>query len=92
MHVSNVMQEDFPYYPHSHDWGWISFYLKEENALDVILEVTNFRLFLSPRTSIGFHKILKITSIEFNKKSFLKEFSPMGSLSKQMRPTADFLL
>ena len=24
----------------SHDWSWISFYLKEENAWDIILELT----------------------------------------------------
>ena len=48
-------------------------------------------LFLSPRTSIGFHKRLKITSIDFHERSFLKEYSPMGNLDLQMRPTADFL-
>ena len=50
----------------------------------------NLTYFLSPRTSIGFHKRLKITSIDFHKRSFLKEFSSMGSLNLQMRPTADF--
>ena len=51
------------------------------------------RSFLSPRTSIGFHKKLKTTKYWFLKKrSFLKEFSPMGSLNLQMRPTAVFSL
>ena len=44
-------------------------------------------LFLSPRTSIGIHKRLKITSIDFHKRSFLKEYSSMGSQNLQMRPT-----
>ena len=51
------------------------------------MEVTNLRLeklsFLSLRTSIDFHKKLSITY-------FLKEFSTMEILSKQIRPTADF--
>ena len=88
------MLVDFSYHPQIHDWGRISFYLKEENAWDIILEVTNFRLkvdFFFPRRQVlGFHKRLKITSIEFNKRSFLNEFSPMESLSKHMRPTAGF--
>ena len=51
------MLVDFCYHPQIHDWGWISLRLKEENAWDIIFEVTNFRLFLSARTSIiGFHK------------------------------------
>ena len=41
-------------------------------------------LFLSPRTSIGFHKRLKITSIDFHKRSFLKEYSSMGSQNLQI--------
>ena len=52
------MLVDFSYHPQIHDWGLIYFHLKEENARDIIFEVTNFRLFLSARTSIiGFHKI-----------------------------------
>ena len=45
-HVSSIiiMLADFSYHPQIHDSGWISFYLKEENAWDIILEVTNFRL------------------------------------------------
>ena len=27
---------DFAYNPQIHDWGWISFHLKEENAWDII--------------------------------------------------------
>ena len=29
-----------------HDWGWISFYLKEENAWDIILELKKVDFFL----------------------------------------------
>ena len=66
------MQVDFSYHPQIHDLGWIYFHLKEDYAWDIILLVTNFRLFLSTRTSIiGFHKRLKITSIDFHKRSFL---------------------
>ena len=51
------MLVDFSYHLQIHDWGLIHFHLKEENAWDIIFEVTNFRLFLSARTSIiGFHK------------------------------------
>ena len=66
------MLVDFSYHPQIHDWVWIYFYLKEENAWDIILELTKVDffldfllyikgrnavyLFLSPRTSIGFHK------------------------------------
>ena len=51
------MLVDFSYHPQIHDWGLIYFHLKEENTRDIIFEVTNFRLFLSARTSIiGFHK------------------------------------
>ena len=46
------MLVDFSYHPLIHDWGWIYFHLKDENALDIIFEVTNFRLFLSTMTSI----------------------------------------
>ena len=50
------MLVDFSYHTQIHDWGWIKFHL-EENAWDIIFEVTNFWLFLSVRTSIiGFHK------------------------------------
>ena len=51
------MLVDFSYHLQIHDLGLIYFHLKEENAWDIIFEVTNFRLFLSARTSIiGFHK------------------------------------
>ena len=54
---SIIMLFDFSYHLQIHDWGLIYFHLKEENAWDIIFEVTNFRLFLSARTSIiGFHK------------------------------------
>ena len=46
------MLVDFSYHLKIHDWGLIYFHLKEENAWDIIFEVTNFRLFLSARTSI----------------------------------------
>ena len=60
------MLVDFSYHPQIHDWGWIYFNLKEENAWD------NFGSHeLSTWTStIGFHKRLKITSIDFHKRSF----------------------
>ena len=35
-----IMLVDFSYHLQIHDWGWISFYLKEENAWDIILELT----------------------------------------------------
>ena len=76
---------DFSYHLQIHDWGWIPFYLKEENVWNNILELTKVdffldffffkycraisrdvmqsNFFLSSRTSIGFHKRLKITSI-----------------------------
>ena len=46
-HVSNaetsLLLVDFSYHPQIHDWGWISFHLKEENASDIVLEtVKNF--------------------------------------------------
>ena len=61
------MLVDFSYHPQIHDWGWIYFNLKEENAWD------NFGSHeLSTWTSIiGFHKRLKITSIDFQKDHFL---------------------
>ena len=34
------MLVDFSYHPQIHDWGWISFYLKEGDAWDIILELT----------------------------------------------------
>ena len=46
------MLVNFSYHLQIHDWGLIYFHLKEENAWDIIFEVTNFRLFLSARTSI----------------------------------------
>ena len=36
----NIMSVDFSYHLPIHDWGLISFYLKEENAWDIILELT----------------------------------------------------
>ena len=32
-----IMLVEFSYHPQIHDWGWISFHLKEENAWDIIL-------------------------------------------------------
>ena len=40
------MLVDFPYHPQIHDWVWIYFYLKEENAWDIILELTKVDFFL----------------------------------------------
>ena len=40
-----IMLVDFSYHPQIHDWGWISFYLKEENAWDIILELTKVDFF-----------------------------------------------
>ena len=40
------MLVDFSYHLQIHDWGWISFYLKEENAWDIILELTKVDFFL----------------------------------------------
>ena len=40
------MLVDFSYHPQIHDWGWISFYLKEETAWDIILELTKVDFFL----------------------------------------------
>ena len=40
------MLVDFYYHPQIHDRGWISFYLKEENAWDIILELTKVDFFL----------------------------------------------
>ena len=42
-----IMLVDFSYHPQIHDWGWISFYLKEENAWDIILELTKVDFFLN---------------------------------------------
>ena len=39
------MLVDFSYHLQIHDWGLIYFHLKEENAWDIIFEVTNFRFF-----------------------------------------------
>ena len=39
------MLVDFSYHPQIHHWGWISFYLKEENALNIILELTKVDFF-----------------------------------------------
>ena len=40
------MLVDFSYHPQVHDWVWIYFYLKEENAWDIILELTKVGFFL----------------------------------------------
>ena len=40
------MLVDFSYHPQIHDLGWIYFYLKEENAWDIILELTKVDFFL----------------------------------------------
>ena len=39
------MLVDFSYHPQTHDWGWISFYLKEEAAWDIILALTKVDFF-----------------------------------------------
>ena len=39
------MVVDFSYHSQIHDWGWISFYLKEETAWDIILELTKVDFF-----------------------------------------------
>ena len=40
------MLVDFSYHLQIHDWVWIYFYLKEENAWDIILELTKVDFFL----------------------------------------------
>ena len=40
------MLVDFSYHPQIHDWVWIYLYLKEENASDIILELTKNDFFL----------------------------------------------
>ena len=40
------MLVDFSYHPQIRDLGWIYFYLKEENAWDIILELTKVNFFL----------------------------------------------
>ena len=40
-----IMLVDFSYHPQIHNWGWISFYLKEENACGIILELTKVDFF-----------------------------------------------
>ena len=40
------MLVDFSYHPQIYDWDWISFYPKEENAWDIILELTKVDFFL----------------------------------------------
>ena len=41
----NIMLVDFSYHLPIYYWGWISFYLKEENAWDIILELTKVDFF-----------------------------------------------
>ena len=40
------MLVDFSYHPQIHERVWIYFYLKEENAWDIILELTKVDFFL----------------------------------------------
>ena len=40
------MLVDFSYHPQIYNWGWISFYLKEENAWDIIFELAKVDFFL----------------------------------------------
>ena len=40
------MLVDFSYQPQIRDSGWISFYLKEETAWDIILELAKVDFFL----------------------------------------------
>ena len=54
------MLVDFSYHPQIHDWVWIYFYLKEENAWDIILELTKVDFFLD----FFFFKILYINLIK----------------------------
>ena len=37
---------DFSYHLQIHDWGWIPFFLKEENVWNNILELTKVDFFL----------------------------------------------
>ena len=39
-----IMSVDFSYHLQIHDWGWISFYLMEENVWDIILELTKVKV------------------------------------------------
>ena len=39
------MLVDFSYHPQIHDWDWISYYLKEETAWDIILALTKVDFF-----------------------------------------------
>ena len=41
-----IMLVNFSYHPQIHDWVWNNFYLKEENAWDIILELTKVDFFL----------------------------------------------
>ena len=41
-----LVDRDFSYHPQTHDCVWIYFYLKEENAWDIILELTKVDFFL----------------------------------------------
>ena len=41
------MLVDFSYHPQIHEWVWISFYLKEENAWDIILNRTKVDFLLA---------------------------------------------
>ena len=60
------MLVDFSYHLQIHDLGLIYFHLKEENAWDIIFEVTNFGFFF-PRVQVLLVFIrLKITSIDFH--------------------------
>ena len=43
---TRIMLVDFSYHSQINDWVWIYFYLKEENARDIILELTKVDFFL----------------------------------------------
>ena len=60
------MLVDFSYHLQIHDWGLIYFHLKEENAWDIIFEVTNFRLFFLRGQVLLVFIRLKITNIDFH--------------------------
>ena len=44
-HQNAELLVHFSYHLQIHDWGWISFYLKVENAWDIILELTKVAFF-----------------------------------------------
>ena len=62
----SIMLVDFSYHLQIHDWGLIYFHLKEENAWDIIFEVTNFGFFFSRGQVLLVFIRLKITSVDFH--------------------------